>query len=794
MTRKLILSLTALCVAFSAFAAGKEMPALKVTSALPGSSIASWRAGDKLMVYHCGTVYSYVTGQDGDAALFLPAKGGQKTYSYDPSQPLNVYYNVDAVNGRGEALFSVSKEQRQGEISGRLPQWGRVDISSPDRNDKEALPVQMSPLVTVIEIIASAAEPFHIDRVVLLPLNSATGVTAGSGAHINPATGKITLPRQAGRPTSIGIAAGGADLSTHPSLYIMVAGANPGNQGFVADFFKGRTNNMRAVLLAGKDAGKDSGPSYMKIDLGEKKVGIASSEEFADFASGLSRGDKLALKYCDENGVVNLKADIDLSSIAGEGKDWEGVKDLRADFDGKGHSIYGYRISREGSAAIIASTGANVRNIIFGNPGDYLEVTGGGWALAAPIAMTTNPNTVVEGCVNRSEVRSLDGCTGGVFVGGIVGRAASSITGCANIGKITMGSATSNGVKYAGGIVACLAGDMGTVRNTIASCSNRAEIFCATSEKAWIGGIVGRVPEVARAWAIEKCTNKGKVVISSLIERVGVMSFIGGIAGELALPVSCHGATHLVKGCRNTGTIASNADGRISMGGIAGCAKATVFDACINTAEVAHSRGLDSDASIERNFVNMGGITGMLMLGSTVVSCENAATGAISTNYSSAHRIGGIVGASGKSTVKQCTNSAPVFLKLSRKAKVLCAAGGICGIQDGDVTDLIYGCTNNGEVTLTVNVIGRNAAGGGILGVLAKGGVSSCKNKGNVTAINELALPDMYCVAGGIAGRVYSTDVQDVADCTNTGRISADAPYSPSKGVVAAGETTGDYD
>ena len=414
--------------------------------------------------------------------------------------------------------------------------------------------------------------------------------------------------------------------------------------------------------------------------------------------------------------------------------------------------------------------------------------------MAAPIAMTTNPNAVTEGCVNRSEVRSLDGCTGAVFVGGIVGRASSSITGCANIGKVIMGSSSSSGVKYAGGIAACLAGDMGTARNRIVSCSNRAEIVSFTSEKAWVGGIVGRIPEVAHAWTIEKCTNKGKVAISSMTERIGVFAFIGGIAGELALPASFHGATHYVKGCRNSGAVVTNADGRISMGGIAGCAKSTVLETCINTAAIAHSRGLDSDESLARNFVNMGGIAGQLIMGSTAFACENAASGAISTNYSASHRIGGIAGTSGKSVIKQCGNSAPILLILARKAQSLCAAGGICGIQDGSETDIISDCTNNGEVKLTVNVIGRNAAAGGILGVLAKGGVSSCKNGGNVTAINELALPDMYCVAGGIAGRIYSTGVKDIVNCSNTGHISADAPYSPSKGVVAAGETTGQYD
>lgn len=787
MTRKGLLILTVLSSVFSLHLAAEPMPALSVTSAFPGCEAAAWKAGDKLLVFHDGVVYHYVTEQSGDQVLFVPEGTGAN--AFDSAKPLHVYYNVDAVNGKGEAVFSVKAEQRPGALSGRLPQWASVApgvAGSP-------LSVQMAPLATVLEISASCAEPFHVDRLVVLPLGNASGFTAVTGARVNPQTGKITFPRQAGRPASIGLTIKGADLGTHPVLLVIVAGVNPGNNGLVADFFKDGRNNMRAAFLQGKDAGA-KGPGLVQVDLGEKVVGISSLADFQDWMQGLAQGDRHGLKYCNEDGVIRLNADIDLSSIAGAGKNWEGIKDLRADFDGKGHTLYGYQISREGNASLFAMTSASVRNVNFGRPGDYIETTGGAFSIAAPIGMCTGSNAVIEGCMNRGEVRSADGCSGTVYVGGIVGRGSSSIRNCANLAKVTLNSPSSHGVKYAGGIVGNVVGDLATASNAISLCVNRGEVSATTSEKAWVGGIVGRVSENAKAWLIEKCTNRGKIAIVSSEARVGMLSFIGGIAAEMAAPAACHGASHTLRACVNKGVVATNADGRISMGGVAGTVKMTLLEQCSNEAEISHLSGFVSDESTMRNFVNMGGIVGFLGVESEAVSCNNAATGIVSASFPLAHRIGGVAGTSGKALVKQCSNAASVQLRLTKKIQALCAAGGICGLQDGALTDSIEGCTNTGDVSLSVNVTGLNAVAGGILAVMAKGGVVRCKNSGNVSAINELALPDMNSMAGGIVGRVYREDVSGVEACSNTGHILADAPYTPSKNLVVSGETVGQYD
>ena len=795
MMKKRLSILAALCIAFSVPVAGEPMPALSVHSACPGNAVAAWRAGDKLLVYHDGTVYDYVTGGQGDEALFLPSSEGQDADAFDPSKPLNVYFNVDAVSGRGEAFFSVKAEQRPGELSGRLPQWGRVEGNARINADKKSsIPVKMSPLATLLEISASSAAPFRVDRLALLPQATASGFTAVIGAKINPVSGKVTLPRPTGRPVSIGLSTDGADLSSRPVFSVIVAGLNPGGSGLVADFFRGRNNNMRAVLLAGQDAGKESGPAILKLDLGEKKVGISTTEEFADFAAGTSKGDRHGLKYCDEDGVVCLNADIDLSSLAGAGQNWAGVNDLRADFDGKGHSLYGYRISRASNAALFINVSASVRNVNFGRPGDYIEVKGGNYANAAPIAMAGNPNAVIEGCMNRSEVRSTADCKGTVQVGGIVARSAASLHNCANLGKVTLDSPESTGAKYVGGIVGNVYGDMGTVANFITSCVNRGEVSCSSSLKAWAGGIAGRVSETAKAWRVEKCTNRGKIFISSIVERVTILSCLGGIAAEMAAPSNPHGASHLLKDCRNAGPVFTNADGRLFMGGVVGMVRGTMLDHCTNEAEVSHLRGLDSDVSLECNFVNMGGIVGFLSIGSAATGCENAASGKVSSDYAVPHRLGGIAGVCSKSYIEKCSNAAPVQLVMPRTAKALCAAGGICGMQDGAAFDRISSCSNTGDIALKVNATGLNAAAGGILAVLAKGGVSACRNSGNVSAINELALPDMHCLAGGVVARVYRNDVSGVEHCSNKGKISADAPYSPSKGLIAAGEIVGHND
>lgn len=266
-----------------------------------------------------------------------------------------------------------------------------------------------------------------------------------------------------------------------------------------------------------------------------RKLSVSTAEEFLEFA------ENCRLDSFSRNLEVTLEADIDLSGIS-----FAGIPTFSGTLKGKGHSITGVSMDRDGSYQGLfryLTQEALVQDLIVEgqfNPGGSKNAVG---AIAG-----NNAGSIVH-CEFRGSV------SGGDYVGGIVGQNAltGKIENCMVEGEI-------QGNHFVGGISG---ENAGVIRNCINYATinttpqqNSVEVSDITmdtlmnSESANtttdIGGISGSSNGVIR-----NCKNRGDVGY----QRIGYN--IGGIAGTQAGYIS---------GCINYGKI----QGRKEVGGIVG--------------------------------------------------------------------------------------------------------------------------------------------------------------------------------------------------------------------------------
>ena len=716
---------------------------LNVTSSNPDLKSADWHPGDEITAIQNGKTFTLKTRGEGPTAEF--SVDGDVP---EPDTEMYIGFNVKSISEAGLPAFEIASEQVPGELSNRLPQFARVAPL--------ASAAKMTALAKIIEFKVCAEESFRITRIAFLPRSSSdiTGLNLPETDIKNGFTGCVILPDK-----------------------------EFGKVPLIVNFFNGIRRNMRFEI---KDFRKPS------VDFGKKRIGIASTEDFLQLVSDAARGDKYGLRFCDENGVVSLKSDIDLSGKVTEEKPWNGIGNFEADFDGCGHAIFGYRIVNPTAAGIFLSTKGSVRNVQFGRPGDgsLIESRRPDYAAAAPIAATMDPTKVVENCTNYSEIRVSSDCRMNAAAGGIVAQNRASISNCTNYGRVEMAAAPSTRTKYVGGIVGAFIGDNSSFEESITGCTNQGAVCSRTSGQVCVGGIAGRLCENGRAITISRCSNTASISIEDDSERIKVLNCLGGIVGEIAKPQICHDSSRsTVSECANSGTVTSNSDGLLFAGGIVGRSRVGTVSACANSGEVSHFTGNESDQSVERNYSNLGGIAGIIYENSKIDRCSN--TGSVTAICNTSHRMGGIVGDSATSSILASTNGALVSLNEGRKVSGPCAAGGIAGLFGGEKSTVISGCTNSGEVRNISCATGRNVTAGGIIGTLTGGTVRSCLNTAPVSARNELILEDISALAGGLIGKTAGKNVSYINNSASRVAASADAPNAASRDCVVSSPTVG---
>lgn len=204
--------------------------------------------------------------------------------------------------------------------------------------------------------------------------------------------------------------------------------------------------------------------------------------------------------------------------------------------------------------------------------------------------------STVKNCINRGEISVTSTTPANTNVGGIVGRAYSSVSGCKNYASVsatdTRGANNTTAVSRVGGIVGSL--DNG---NSITDCTTSKDpnnasaaiptITLSTNDaKGWnsVGGIVGYgSTENTKPNVIDSCTNHATVIFAG----TGICR-MGGISGQ----------TGHLKNCTNYGAVKQtnvNCSAQVFVGGIGGSMHWNTEN-CHNYGDVSMVNGGSGDA------------------------------------------------------------------------------------------------------------------------------------------------------------------------------------------------------
>lgn len=249
---------------------------------------------------------------------------------------------------------------------------------------------------------------------------------------------------------------------------------------------------------------------------------------------------------------------------------------------------------------------------------------------------------------------------------------------------------TASGTAYAGGIV-------GYHKNgTIENCHNNN----TTVNAQYGGGIIGYS---YYGEAINNCSNSGKVDGTC----------VGGIVGTAVYLSS-------ISDCTNSGDIIKSKTSGAYIGGIVGYNKSGTLDIsdCSNSGEI-YAEGTDLSS------ISLGG----------------------------APIVGGIVGYSYNTNIKNCSNSANIYGDY---------AGGIIGYGDTIIRDAL----NTGNISARTN-------SGGIVGYHNNGSVYTSTNRGDITGVryvNGNIYTNYSTAVGGIIGAARNGS--GIYECANLGTVS----------------------
>lgn len=383
---------------------------------------------------------------------------------------------------------------------------------------------------------------------------------------------------------------------------------------------------------------------------------------------------------------------------------------------------------------------------------------------------------------------------------------------------------TSGDIEYVG-LVCRLTGN-GSVVNV--KNFAKVEVPSISSSRAYVGGLVGVIPESATGAVITDSKNFGSVsnasswsgnetrmggivgqgsgaLAASGLENHGaltvnnsVTNFVGGLCGDL-------GAGSLVSSSKNYGTITFTDNGTqvTYLGGCFGSVRGATISDCHNYATITATRNAQH---------RFGGILGLLQSGTIFVDgCVNhsGADLTVASSVSARTVLGGIAGAclNGTSaamtvTIQDCKNEAAVT-----NSGASSEIGGIVGMLDSEYagaahTFSVLNCENTGAVTnaaadVSFNSMNRELRIGGIIGSSdADSGllniiVRSCTNRGDVMTAGALSSGKAVRI-GGISGLAWYDALID--KCKNFGKVKCNAAGSDGNATMNMGGIVGFFE
>lgn len=813
----------------------------------------SWEVGDEVTVVYEGQTFAYVTTTEGRTTNFVPKDEANVFYPTDLSKPVAVFYNVKSIDATTmTAVYDVAAEQVAGELSNKMPFYF---YSSNVVVENGKLVAVMSPLASVVDLELTASKSWNADAVSLTCSAHEQGTYAvASDVAINAATGAISLDN-ATIANQVTVKLGGAvDFATTRNVQAVVMGLTrevtttetitnedqttteitttdlyaPIYHGkAVLKLYKNGYENARRVIWGAYAPGATAVDEHKHIyqpiaDVLKDKVadGISTAEQmkaFADAINGTAERYPAGAEFSNEDGVVVLKNNIDLSAYT----NWMAIgcnNDLAQHikpqfvgiFDGGNNTISGLTINQnvnEYKLPFVQEDGTTV-DCMQNNAGLFGVVANGGvvknltvkgtiaaamadpadsgfnWAYIGGVVAQISGGTI-ENCTSEVVISADDAGCGKVRVGGIVGRAYPStadiiIKGCTNKGAINLDYASGKSQQAViGGIIGFNGdGSTGYVAN-VDNCHNTAAVTVFNvGDSSYVGGGIGYCNiNGETAGVVENSTNSGAIKVGSASSACESM-YVGGFIGRQN--------SHTINKCTNSGALTldarHSAPTGLTIAGFVGlihggASESSYLNDCHNTGDVT-AQGINTLASLIA-----AGFTGYPRFICELNGCTNSGNVIADMGDSNGSNwSGGFAGKVGVAAtghvngiiMNNCKNSGEVSIGASTTIGdsswtygggfAGCCYGGTNVNAEGAYGVHLVGCENSGLVRI---VSGKKVRLGGISGLNNSSYFKDCKNSGTVAVERQ---PKLAEYIGGIAGQLENYYAV-IDGCENSGMV-----------------------
>lgn len=468
--------------------------------------------------------------------------------------------------------------------------------------------------------------------------------------------------------------------------------------------------------------------------------GIYHLNDLLAFRDAVNSGQSID-QWLDEEGTMNLFADIDLASV----ENWipigglNGGPDLECPFNGNDFVIRNMKMNYSDvkltwNYAFIGRSNKSIKNLHIENAVVKTQISEA-WYYTAGIcgnAMDSLNNCSVSGIIEGTGIvggicadsySMIKNCkneaaiSGHFMTAGISARIYGMASDCLNTGDIT----DTGGNEQDGDVTAGI-GYCSGVNASIFNCINRGAISGASA----VTGIGGIGNENVNG-VIEACTNYGDVTSSSK----AVVGISLGSEG-----------TGIVRRCINHGNVTHTGTSQ-SYKGVAGISvgvneivECENYGGVSSTTHYADGIGRSKISIIScKNNGKVSGDSDVSGIGwsTTIKGCINK--GVISTKENGASGIGYAY-----SSVENCTN----------EGTITCGgyfAGGISASVPFECT--VLSCLNKGDIIGSYQIAG-------IAGV-AHGSIVSCENQGNITGAAIIEIQDIAGICGQLNGGKVSS-------------------------------------
>lgn len=498
-----------------------------------------------------------------------------------------------------------------------------------------------------------------------------------------------------------------------------------------------------------------------------KSYGITCSADFIEFLNGLAAdgSDGTGGEFKDAEGVVNIRADIDLSAL-------ESIPEtltFAGKLNGNGHKISNLKIEGESAVALFpVLSAASIQDLTIDETCSFTIKAAGqtDFTNAGAFAATTYGGTEFIKCINKAKV------SGAAYMGGILGSYTSkdgtvNFTDCENYGEITVPAGQEIAKNmFLGGVCG-----YSETKSMFTGCKNKGVISSYNGDYnsyCCVGGIIGMASDCK--WI--ECVNGGEL---KLAVKGASIHWMGGIVARAYRGTLTKCTTTNEAKFEYTPATARNRE--LYVGGCCGWMGGTASELqtitdCTNNADITIKCSTDMTAKP----ACIGGVVGFLATtGTAVTGCVN--TGKIETEiYANSSGAAGIVGyanvptsaakfGSENSKISSCTNYGGVSCTQSVKASAWIHVAGVVAEVKTCYT-AVENCINEGDVI--ADMISRSQAAGIVCE--SNTTITGCTNKGSVTC--GPAHIDYYSSTAGIVARMVNSAAQTVKGCVNEGRIA----------------------